>query len=426
VSVLSRALLTVAGGALTAAAVLPAATALAQPATSPEPSASAVVETPSPSPSPTPSPSASVQIPQPEPTPAAIAGRIWGDANANGLYDQGENPAQSVRVVLATGPVDPKALFSGKAIPGTRETTSDSAGVYVFEHVPDRALHVYVVPPDSVKLTQHLLAPLDRNSDFAPKSVTVKGAVHHYGLRSGIHPPAERTTDLDAGLVEDTTPDPGQICVHAWNDADRDGIRDRDEKPVAGLPAFILPVKQDTPSVVKRKLAALKPAALKKIASEEADPDDILVTDDDGELCLAGKDGDYNAYLGLGPIVVRPGSDPDIDKIWTLTLQDQGTNDAIDSDFGPAGSEVPAALRPKFASVKRTIKDGNTVPVGAGVYDDKAPTPTPSVSASPAPGGGGSLPVTGAAVGGFLAAGALLIGGGVLLTVLARRRRSAQ
>ena len=78
-SVLSRALFAVAGGALAAAAVLPVA-ATAAPIPHPQ-----FTMMPSPSASPAPAPSA-------KPTPGLVEGRIWLDANANGIYDKGEAP----------------------------------------------------------------------------------------------------------------------------------------------------------------------------------------------------------------------------------------------------------------------------------------------------------------------------------------------
>jgi LPXTG-motif cell wall-anchored protein len=105
----------------------------------------------------------------------------------------------------------------------------------------------------------------------------------------------------------------------------------------------------------------------------------------------------------------------------TLTVTAQWTRgDKVhnESDNAPKSATVrfsektcaPAAPTP---SPTATPTPTATPPAGA--------TPTPS--ATPAPGGGGGLPVTGASVGGTVAAAAVLLLVGVGLYLFARRRR---
>jgi LPXTG-motif cell wall-anchored protein len=107
------------------------------------------------------------------------------------------------------------------------------------------------------------------------------------------------------------------------------------------------------------------------------------------------------------------------DGAWRFARPNAGADDT-DSDI-----EADAGKRTGHATVE--VKDGKTHPVDGGI----APaTPGPAPSASPlpspaAPPAAGSLPVTGAAVGGFLAAGATAVALGIGAVVVARRRRSA-
>jgi hypothetical protein len=422
VSVLSRALFAVAGGALAAAAVLPVA-ATAAPIPHPQftmmPSASA-------SPAP---------LPSPEPTPGLLEGRIWLDTNANGVADKGEAPVAGVRIVAVPGPVSIDALLAGKAIPGAVETTSQDNGIYGLAHLKGPKVTVYAVPEAAsrLRLTKQVSTPADGNSDFTGKAVTSDGSPRYYGVRTGVIVGADKSAELDAGLVA-IPRESGVACIRAWNDTNRDGIRGGGENPIAGLPAFVLPAPA-APAPSASPAASGTGTALRSLvrrSPSQKPAADVPVTNADGELCTDGlRPGKYFAYLGLGPVVIVGGK-ADIKPVWTLTKQDQGSNDAIDSDFGKPGAEVPPAFANKFVTVALTVSVQKPVVVDGGLFKNGVhPTPSPSAgpstqpSASPsAPAGGGSLPTTGAAVGGFLAAGALLVGGGIALTVITRRRRS--
>jgi hypothetical protein len=77
------------------------------------------------------------------------------------------------------------------------------------------------------------------------------------------------------------------------------------------------------------------------------------------------------------------------------------------------------------ATITSATPGSGSITVDGGKFDttpanNKAPIAVSVIAA----GGGGSLPVTGAAVGGFLAAGAVLLGLGTLLVIAGRRRRS--
>lgn len=92
--------------------------------------------------------------------------------------------------------------------------------------------------------------------------------------------------------------------------------------------------------------------------------------------------------------------------------QPPSSSRAANGDTGPAAQSRALVLR-----------NGKVITIDAGIYGGTvaAPSPTTGTGGNAEP----ELPVTGAAIGGVIGAGALLLGGGAALMFAARRRRSA-
>lgn len=94
-------------------------------------------------------------------------------------------------------------------------------------------------------------------------------------------------------------------------------------------------------------------------------------------------------------------------------------------DVGAASSSRAANETFTTAAQSRplVLRNGKVITIDAGIYGGTVAAP----SATTGTGGNGDpeLPVTGAAIGGVIGAGALLLGGGAALMFAARRRRSA-
>ncbi|MGE5608344.1 MAG: SdrD B-like domain-containing protein, partial [Bacillota bacterium] len=145
--------------------------------------------------------------------PAAIHGRIWGDANGNGLQDTGEASFAGVRIDLfnADGAV-------------VASTTTAGDGAYRFDEVlPGVPVYVQVNLP-----ADHAFAPQDVGSDDAADSDVAQAT----GRSAAFMPVAGQTMRLDAGVVRLPT-----IQGIVYLDADGDGLRDAAE---SGLNTWVV------------------------------------------------------------------------------------------------------------------------------------------------------------------------------------------
>jgi LPXTG-motif cell wall-anchored protein len=364
-----------------------------------------------------------------------LAGQFWADADKDGHRDSGEDAVGGATVVVRkhATPAEPAikaALKRRTAISspdGPWSAITGENGKYSVDGLPAGKYDVVAIPPDAAPdgaewaLTKANVGAETADSDFEPFTETGEdGNVVHRGRFSDLTVVVQQDVTLDAGLINVAEPKTGTLCARAWNDVDRDGVRETGEAAIPGLAVFF------TEDAMAKKVAQLRKAG--KAAKAKAESGNFPATDEKGQFCEAGIPGDLTAkaIVTLGKLTFNEAGElTGVDKVWTLTRQDQGS-DATDSDFGPAveADDLPDIVDGKVG-VARGIKTaaGRTVVVDAGMYDEKVPVPV--TSASPAPGGGGSLPVTGAAAGGLLTAGGLLVAGGVALVVMGRRRRKS-
>jgi hypothetical protein len=360
--------------------------------------------------------------------PVQLTGTVWIDVNHDGLQDTRRHSEPGLPGVLVV------ALLDGVELPSTapqftlsrsvasdklKYTRTNEHGVYTFTNLgAAKKAQVLVVPNISVegptalkplaeqlRLTKPNVGKNDAiDSDFTQQIAEQKmyyGQVKEAALAKG------KKVVLDAGLIDPAQPaNNGVVCVKAFNDRNRNGVRDAGEGPIAGLPVRI--------TTAPKPEVALKSARLSRLPDRRAVP----ITDRNGRYCFPPRNADtYRALIRLGPLTA---DGKDITVQWTLTKKDVGKDDTVDSDFALVTGSGEARLDNKAGITDDlVVKDDTVTTVDAGLYRDE---PTPSATPAP-PTGGGSLPVTGAAAGGILAAGALLLGGGLALTVAARRRR---
>lgn len=152
-----------------------------------------------------------VTVPQSEPPYATIGDRVWVDANANGVQDDGEVGKAGVLVQLFD--------CSGNYL---AQTLTDGNGLYRFYVAPGSYSVVFSLPDGYVFTSQ---GPLGIRDDADSDADTASG-------QTECVPVAADQVDLswDAGLVP-----LGSIGERVWEDLDGNGTQDDNEPGVSGV-----------------------------------------------------------------------------------------------------------------------------------------------------------------------------------------------
>ncbi len=193
--------------------------------------------------------------------------------------------------------------------------------------------------------------------------------------------------------ADEPTARTGTLTGRIWNDANHNGRQDKGEKGVAGA----------------KVLATFGPG---DTTTNAYGP---VTTGADGRYKIDNITPNVPGLSGFTFAVAAPG------KAWSFTKYKVGAANG-NSDFHFIDNDdMPGAPYDEYfgkdsvigLADEHTITAGKTLVLDAGL-----------VKRDSGAGDDDTLPKTGAAIGGFVGAGALLIGGGIALTVLARRRRS--
>jgi len=227
----------------------------------------------------------------------------------NGIQDEGEKGVSGVKVTLNTGV----------------ETTTDGDGKYEFCTLDNGEYSITVdtsTLPDNYKFTEQNQGTDDAvDSDINPTdgksdTVTIKD---------------NNNTTLDGGIYKSDTP---TYCLgdFIWYDDNKNGIQDEGEKGVSGVKVTLNTGLETT-------------------------------TDGDGkyEFCTLDN-GEYS-------ITVDTSTLPDNYK---FTEQNQGTDDAVDSDINPTDGKSDTVI----------IQDSNNTTLDGGIYKstDVPQTKLPSIN----------------------------------------------
>lgn len=214
---------------------------------------------------------------------ATIGDRVWDDLDGDGIQDSGEPGVGGVTV----------RLFDGHGTEVASAVTNDTGG-YSFANLTPGTYHVEVDIPGGF-----VASPRDQGSDGAKDSdIDSSGAMAQTTLDSN-----ENDARWDAGLTR-----PATIGDLVWEDLDADGIQDGGEPGIAGV------------------TVRLFNASGAEVRS--------TVTDANGEYLFGNlRPGVYHIEI-------------DIPDGFATTLQDQGSDDAKDSDADEDGVMAPTTLDP--------------------------------------------------------------------------------
>jgi LPXTG-site transpeptidase (sortase) family protein len=208
------------------------------------------------------------------PGTASIGDRVWNDANADGIQDITENGIDGVTVRL---------YASDGTLVST--TTTSGGGNYLFAGLTPGDYYVEFVPPAG-----YFVSPQDQGADD-----TVDSDANPADGRTVITTLVAGENDLtwDAGLYR-----PASIGSLVWNDLNADGIRDANEPGIDGVTV--------------------------NLYSNDGTLIATTTTSGGGNYLFDGlAPGDYYVeFIPLAGYVFSP--------------QDQGGNDAADSDANPA------------------------------------------------------------------------------------------
>jgi len=237
---------------------------------------------------------------------ASIGDSVFSDIDRDGIQDPDEPGLGGITVNLLAK--DGTLLAS---------TTTDASGDYSFSDLdPDQSYIIEVVIPDGKDASPQDQGPDDANdSDIGPD-----GQTDFIELE-----PGENNPDIDAGLINEDAVLGGDV----FQDSDGDGIRDAGEPGVGGITVNLL---DQAGNIV--------------------------------DTTTTGSDGSYSFTVNPEESFIIEVVNP-TDTVFTD--QDEGTNDAIDSDVDPETGQTDA-IQPTPGETNDTI-DAGIIPVKATIGD---------------------------------------------------------
>jgi hypothetical protein len=258
---------------------------------------------------------------------AAIGDTTWIDANVNGLKDASEAIVSGVPVTLLKGDGTP-ATVDGLGAPIVSKVT-DANGFYEFVNLIPGDYKVQFGTPSGYQRT---IADAGNDTKDSDANQTT-GITPTYNLSVG-----ERDSTVDAGYYQSAS-----LGDYVWYDANQNGIQDDRLAPVTGQNLGAeLPVE------------GVRMVLFNGVTNQ---PLDSTLTDATGLYRFDNLvPGDY--YVKFDPSTYP-------DTGYVITMKDQGTNDAKDSDIDVA------SLR----TVTTTLVSGENDPSwDMGIFRDSDPT----------------------------------------------------
>lgn len=220
----------------------------------------------------------------------SIGDRVWEDRNGNGIQDAGEPGLADVELLLLDRFGEPITA-----------TTTDAGGFYAFGFSDDEGTGDYsvaVTPPIGFRFTTANQGGSDAtDSDFDPESG--EAAISFVG--------GTTVSSLDAGLVRVTEPESAAISGFVWHDLNNNGLQETAEP---GLDNAVVRL---------------------------VDPDTRTTF-----ATTTTRAGGHYAFLGLPSGEFQ--LEFDAGGTFDGAPQDQGTDDARDSDIDPVLNTVTVTL----------------------------------------------------------------------------------
>jgi protocatechuate 3,4-dioxygenase beta subunit len=151
------------------------------------------------------------------PAKASLGDKVWLDLNNDGLQDPDEPGVPGV----------PVTLYAGDGVTVIATTVTDAFGNYIFNNLDAGAYVVgFGTAPGYTRSTNQNIGV----NDFADNDANpVTGKTGVYNIVAG-----QRNMSVDAALVS-TSPNTARLGDYVWFDANKDGIQDATETPVAGV-----------------------------------------------------------------------------------------------------------------------------------------------------------------------------------------------
>ncbi|MEM6318926.1 MAG: SdrD B-like domain-containing protein [Bacteroidota bacterium] len=275
--------------------------------------------------------------------PIEIGGRLWVDANKNGVQDPCESPFSGVQVALYN--------MQGDV---TEVVESDANGEYYFngsgENIPAITPNTdyYVVFGfgdqfdnfNNILLDSFFLTTVNNGMGNNPDLNDSDAMTTMAGVLGGAFegwPSIQVTTgnvgevthDNDAGFFVDVPAITENISGFVWNDLNENGLQNAGEPGIVGVNVSLF--ASNNTFIVS------------------------TATDSEGNYLFENVEG-RNYYL-----VFDASNDPTVGDNFTVTLQDVGSDESVDSDISPSDARVDFEFEPVNGPVE--FDAGYTLPV---------------------------------------------------------------